>query len=506
MTGHPENSKESWAADFLSSLVVFLVALPLCLGIALASGVPPVTGIISGIIGGLIVGGLAGCPLQVSGPAAGLITIVVDIVGRHGISGLGVILIGAGAIQIAFGAAGLARSFRSVSPAVIKGMLSGIGVVIFASQFHVMIDDSPAGSALVNLATIPKAIVKAVTLGGDSAHPQAALVGVLTIVTILLWGWKPPRLLRAVPPSLAGVAVAIAAANALAMPIRFIQIPEALGSALSFPSLEGLAGLLTPSLFGAALTVAFVASAETLLTATAVDQMTGRTKTNYDREIMAQGTGQLIAGVLGCPPITGVIVRSATNVQAGARSRASTMLHGFWLLLFLTAMPGLLTYVPVSSLAAILVFTGVKLVNPAAIRHLWEIDKGEAAVFLVTVATIVASNLLNGIIAGLGAATILLLYRISRLQCQKEVPEGEYDEAFVLSGTASFMNLAKLDRLLEMVPPRRNVRIRIELAYIDHAAQQLLSDWCEDYRRRGGEVRIESPADVRETVVPAVSQ
>lgn len=211
-----------WTNDLLASVVVFLVALPLCMGIAIASGVPAeqsaAVGILTGIVGGLVVGLLSGSPLQVSGPAAGLSVIVFELVQRYDWEGVGVVVLIAGIAQLAAGALGLGQWFRAVSPAVINGMLAGIGVLIFASQFHVMVDDSPKGSGLDNLLSIPEAVWKGLPFNG-SAHHWAALTGLLTIIAITLWNMLARGKLRILPAPLVAVVLATAVAAALDLPI-----------------------------------------------------------------------------------------------------------------------------------------------------------------------------------------------------------------------------------------------------------------------------------------------
>ncbi|HEY5626342.1 MAG TPA: SulP family inorganic anion transporter, partial [Nitrospira sp.] len=212
--------------DAVASFVVFLVALPLCMGIAMASGAPPASGIVTGIIGGLIVGALAGSPLQVSGPAAGLTVIVYEIIQEHGMEKLAVVLLLAGIIQMKWAWLQLGQWFRAVSPAVVHGMLAGIGVLIFASQFHVMIDDVPKGSGLENLYTLPAAIWKG--LGPDESAPMnhhlAARIGVLTIAVIVLWNLYAPRMLKVLPAVLLGVSVATAATLVLGYDVSHIDV------------------------------------------------------------------------------------------------------------------------------------------------------------------------------------------------------------------------------------------------------------------------------------------
>lgn len=467
--------------DFMSSIVVFLVAVPLCLGVSLACGLPPAAGLVSGIIGGLLIGSLSGCPLQVSGPAAGLITIVWDIFSEHGRSGLGAAVLLAGLMQLAMGLSGLGRWFRAVSPAVVKGMLSGIGVLIFASQFHVMVDDAPRAGGLANLLSIPQAVWK-----GLLEHQAAAVTGLLTIA-VMVAGAR----FKQVPGALLGVVVASAVAQLAGLPIRFIDVPDRLVESLSFPSGEFLAMLAKPAIWLTAAGLALVASAETLLTATAVDQMHSGPRTRYDREVAAQGVGNVAAGLLGVIPTTGVIVRSAANVQAGAKSRLSTMLHGVWILLFVVIFPGVLELIPTASLAAVLVYTGAKLMNPQTFQSLAKHDRAEAAIYLGTVAAIVGTNLLTGIIIGFAMALARLLSALSRLSVRVENRD-DGQVAVHLEGSANFISLPKLAEAIESIPAGKNVRIEATgLIYADHASLELMSHWSERYQAQGGQVAVE---------------
>ena len=299
----------SFKQDLLASVVVFLVALPLCMGISIASGVPPekaaAVGIITGIVGGLVVGLLAGCPLQVSGPAAGLAVIVGQLIAEYGFARLGLIVMVAGAIQFFAGLLRVGQWFRAISPAVIQGMLAGIGMLIFAAQFHVMVDDKPPGSGIgfggiINLYTIPEAIWNGVT---EDAHQGAAGIGLLTILAIVGWTFLTPKKLKLFPATLFAVLLATAVAAALRLDIRYINIPDTLMDAIAMPTAGDWQRLLDWSILGAGLALAFVASAESLLTATAADAMQQHApRTKYDRELVAQGAGNLVCGLLGrCP-------------------------------------------------------------------------------------------------------------------------------------------------------------------------------------------------------------
>jgi MFS superfamily sulfate permease-like transporter len=445
--------------DVLASVVVFLVAFPLCMGIAIASGVPTeraaAVGIITGIIGGFVAGSLAGCPLQVSGPAAGLAVMVAQIIGQHGMRGLAVAIVIGGALQCLAGVLRIGQWFRAVSPAIIQGMLAGIGILILASQFHVMVDDAPPGSGeefggLRNLVTIPVAVWKGLTM---PEHRPAAIIGVLTIVVIVVWTMSAPKRLRFIPAPLAGVILATAVAAILRMPMAFITVPDNLLSAVSLPSVSDYSFLMNPSILIAGIVIAFVASAESLLTATAVDAMQTRApRTRYDRELIAQGTGNLLCGIVGALPMTGVIVRSSTNVMAGARTRLSTILHGCWMVLFASLFAFLLRMVPVSSLAAILVYTGWKLANPKAAKQIAKYGKSELAIYAATLIIVVSVDLLTGIVVGLGLAIAKLIYTFSHLSVRVEQDTHKRRAVIHLSGAATFLRLPKLAAALQSIP------------------------------------------------------
>jgi MFS superfamily sulfate permease-like transporter len=493
--------------DLLASVVVFLVALPLCMGVAIASGVPTekaaAVGIITGIVGGLVVGFLAGCSLQVSGPAAGLAVFVGQLIQEHGFENLGLIVMIAGGIQLLAGLTHVGQWFRAVSPAVIQGMLAGIGILIFAAQFHVMVDDKPPGTGrefggVLNLVTLPQAVWKGLS---EPDHRPAAVIGVLTIVIIILWTALAPKKLKFFPAPLCGVLVATAAAAIFRADANYITIPDNLMEAMQWPTLGDLSSTIAgPSLVEsmgpillAGLALAFVASAESLLTATAVDSMQQHApRTKYDRELMAQGTGNLLCGLVGALPMTGVIVRSSANVLAGARTRTSTIFHGVWLLIFAVLLPQVLRLVPISSLAAVLVFTGYKLLNPAAVRKLMLFGKGEVAIYAATLGTVVAVDLLTGIVVGIGLAFGKLLLTFSHLVVRMEDDPEHNRTVLHLEGAATFMGLPKLAAVLEKVKPNTELHVYFEeLTYIDHACLDLLVNWEKQHQAMGGDLVID---------------
>jgi MFS superfamily sulfate permease-like transporter len=473
----------------MASIVVFLVALPLCMGIAIASGVPPALGLITGIVGGLIVGVIAGSPLQVSGPAAGLTVLVWEMVNQHGLGMLGAIVLLAGLIQIAMSLIKAGQWFRAISPAVIQGMLAGIGVLIIASQIHVMVDDGPKGSGLKNLISIPEAIWKGLTPMDSSAHHLAALVGLITMAVIFAWSYAPKKL-KIVPAPLVAVVIAAIIAATFQMPIKYVEVAN-LAGALNIPTMESLRALLNPSVIGSAIALCFIASAETLLCATAVDRMHQGPRTHYNRELLAQGVGNSVCGLLGALPMTGVIVRSTANVDAGARTRTSAILHGAWILGLVALAPAVLNMIPTTALAAILVYTGFKLVSPKAIRELRPYGKPEVAIYLATMIGIVVTNLLVGVIIGLVLALLKLLYTFAHLDVRLRTNQETQTTTVVLNGSATFIKLPKLAAALESIPAGMNVNFDIDhLSYIDHACLDLIANWRKQHMARDGQVEL----------------
>jgi MFS superfamily sulfate permease-like transporter len=487
----------TFTQDLLASVVVFLVALPLCMGIAIASGAPPAAGLITGIIGGLDTGALAGCPLQVSGPAAGLAVIVFEIIQKHGFAALAPILLLAGLLQFAAGVLKVGQFFRAMAPAVVYGMLAGIGILIFGAQFHVMVDDKPRENGLLNLISIPESIQQGIFPVDGSSHHIAAVLGLTTIAILIGWASFAPKKLKWVPGALVAVVVATSIAQFLKMPVKYVNVPDNLFGSIQLPSLASLTGAFSMELVVMALTLAFVASAETLLSATAVDQMHDGPRANYDKELRAQGVGNVLAGLLGGLPMTGVIVRSATNVAAGAKTRSSAMLHGMWLLILVAALPWVLRMVPTASLAAVLVYTGYKLVNPANVRRLMQYGAFPVVIYAATVVMIVATDLLTGILVGVGLSIVKILYGMSHMHIKvTRDPARNSIDVHVL-GAATFVRMPKLVDTLDALPRGVDVHIHMDrVTYVDHAIMEAIAGW-EKQRSNSGSRVVVSWDDLR---------
>lgn len=479
--------------DIMPSIIVFLVALPLCMGIAIASGMPPATGLITGIIGGIVVGTLAGSPLQVSGPAAGLAVLVAQIVQTHGVAALGPMILLAGALQIGAGLLRAGQWFRAISPAVIYGMLSGIGILIFAGQFHVMLDDKPKSNGIVNLVTIPQAVYQdLVDIGGSTQRHVPALLGVMTILSLLLWNQFRPKSLKMIPGALIGVVLATVAAMFMEAPVNYVTVPANLLAAANWVTLDSLSILgQKAGLFGA-LTLAFVASAETLLSAGATDRMHDGVRTDYDKELRAQGIGNMLCGIAGALPMTGVIVRSSANVQAGAKTRWSAVMHGVWILAFVAALPFVLERVPVASLAGILVFTGYKLVDWKSALGLKKYGMMPLWIYGVTVVGIVAVDLLTGVIFGVVLSFVKLVHTASQIDIWVQESSDNRRADVHVSGSATFVKLPAIAQTFEKIP--RDIECHVhfaELVSIDHSVMDLLTSLEDEFDRAGGRLVTE---------------
>ncbi|AYN38823.1 SulP family inorganic anion transporter [Streptomyces dangxiongensis] len=468
--------------DFAASLVVFLVALPLCVGVAVASGVPAELGLITGIVGGLVTGLMRGSSLQVSGPAAGMTVLVFEAVKEFGLPVLGVIVLTAGLLQVAMGLLRLGRYFRAISVSVVEGMLAGIGLVIIAGQLYPALAAKAPDSGLSKITGLPGAFLDAF---GDSGALASLAVCAGTVAVLLLWRHTPAKL-RAVPGPLAAVGLATLAALALNLPVATVEVRGLLGS-VQPPPLSAFGELAGVGLLGTIVAFTLIASAESLFSAAAVDRLHSGPRTQYNRELLAQGAGNAVCGLLGALPMTAVIVRSAANVQAGARTKASRVLHGVWLLLFAALLPGVLAYIPIPALAGILVHAGAKLIPVRALAGLWREHRGEALVLAVTAVSIVTVSMFEGVLIGLALAVVKTAWEASHIRLEV-TDEGAGPVEGHLSGNATFLRLPKILDTLESLPQDRPVRLDLSgLHHLDHACHTALENWAARHSAAGTE-------------------
>ncbi len=475
-------------ADLPPSFVVFLVALPLCMGIAIASGVPPALGIVTGIIGGIVVGSLAGAPLQVSGPAAGLTVLVFDIVNTYGLKALGPVVFVSGLVQVIAGSAKIGPWFRAVNPAVIYGMLSGIGVLILSSQLHIAFDSHPGGSPLENLLLIPDVVSKVLT---DHTMLVAGGLSFGALFIMIIWPKIPIKSLNHLPAPLVAIVFASLVSYFFALDVNYVKLPASLPESLNIASIADWKLLLNGHVLAAAIGLSVIASAETLLCASALKKMKSSAEVHYNKELIAQGFGNVVCGLFGALPMTGVIVRSNANVTAGAKGRSSSILHGVWLLVFVALVPELLHFIPMATLAAILIYTGFKLFNPFIIKDLAKYGQPAVYIYLITLFGIVFIDLLMGVALGVAATFVRLLKLFSSIEIQVEDNEKEVN--LTLKGAATFITLPKIAEALEAIPLAKTVHVHFDsVFYIDHACMDLIESQIAMREKSGGHLNIDS--------------
>lgn len=461
--------------DLPASLVVFLVALPLSLGIAVASGAPVLAGLIAAAVGGIVAGALGGSPLQVSGPAAGLTVIVAGLVAEFGWKVTCAITVCAGILQVLFGLSRVARAALAISPVVVHAMLAGIGVTIALQQVHVLLGGSSRSSAWANVSELPGQLF--------AAHGPGLLLGALVIAILVGWRWVPAGI-RKVPGPLVAIVGVTALSVLLPFDVARIQLDGSLLDALALPSLpEGNWGAFATGV----LTVALIASVESLLSAVSVDRMHTGPRTNFDRELIGQGAANIASGAVGGLPVTGVIVRSSTNVVVGAKTRASAILHGVWILVFAIPFAGLAQMIPSAALAGLLIVIGMQLVKLAHIETARR--TGDLAVYLVTILCVVFLNLLEGVLIGLALAVALTVWRVVRAKISaEEVAENTW--RVDIEGSCTFLSLPRLTSVLGSVPEGTSVTVELSVDFIDHAAHESIEQWRRQHEATGGTVHI----------------
>lgn len=466
--------------DLPSSLVVFLVALPLSIGIAIASNAPVLAGLIAAIVGGIIGGAIGGSPLQVSGPAAGLTVVVADLVSDFGWEITCFITMVAGILQVLLGLSRVARAALAISPVVAHAMLAGIGITIALQQAHVLLGGRSKSSAWHNIIGLPGQIV--------DAHRPGVLLGMLVITIMVAWRWVPATG-RRLPGPLVAIVVVTIISVAFPFDVRRIDLDGSPLDALQLPALpDGDWDKIAVSV----ITVALIASVESLLSAVSIDRLHNGPRTDFNRELVGQGAANIVSGTIGGLPITGVIVRSSTNVTAGAKTRAAAIMHGVWVLLFTIPFAGLVDQIPAAALAGLLIVIGVQLLKlthiETAMRH------GDLAVYVVTAVSVVFLILLHGVMIGLAVAIALTGWRVIRARIEAR-PEGDQWRVLIEGTACTFLALPRLIRVLTSIPPRNTVRVTISVSYLDHAAHQAIADWQQQYVATGGRVQIDSGAN-----------
>ncbi|WP_295126223.1 SulP family inorganic anion transporter [uncultured Chitinophaga sp.] len=473
--------------DLSAGLVVFLIAVPLCLGIALASGAPLFSGMIAGIVGGIVIGSLSGSNLSVSGPAAGLTSIVLAAIvslGRFELFLMAVVL--AGAIQLALGFA-KAGTVASYFPSnVITGMLTAIGITIILTQIpHALGYDK-------NADVDEGYTVQALTDMIGNVHPGAVIITVISILILLYWNKIP--VVKAVPSALVAVLTAvglnalfIATDSSLAIIAKehLVTLPVAsdFNSFIGQFKTPDFSSITNSKVLITAFTIAIVASVETLLNVEATDKLDPLKRHSApNRELVAQGVGNMISGMIGGLPITSVIVRSSANINAGGRTRLSSITHGALLLVCAALIPFLLNLIPLATLAAVLLVTGYKLCKISVFKQMFAKGKYQWVPFVVTVVAIIATNLLVGVAIGLAASVLSILrgnLKSPYLFSKEKYRTGDFIR-LELAQEVSFLNKADIMLTLDRLPAESTVEIDAsKTAYIDQDVLDIIREFSQ---------------------------
>lgn len=494
-------SSVSLLADLKAGVVVFFVALPLCLGIALASGAPLLSGLLAGMVGGLVVGILSGSHTSVSGPAAGLATVVAaEILSLGSFSSFLLAVVLAGLIQIGLGLAkgGFIAAFFPTS--VIKGLLAAIGVILILKQIPHLLghDVDPEGEMAFIQPDSETTFSELFMLFGDF-HLGASLVGLMSL--LLLVGWDRWKLLKnsIVPAPLVVVLLGLATGQWfellgdpwLIKPNHLVQVPVAdgLGEFFGLLTWPDFSQWTNPAIYTVAFTIAIVASLETLLNLQAVDRLDTQRRTSPpSRELVAQGVGNVVCGLIGGLPITSVIIRSSVNVNSGGKTKAATLIHGILLLVSVPIIPNLLNKIPLSCLAAILIMTGVKLASPTLVKQMWSAGRHQFMPFAITVFAIVLTDLLVGVLIGLTLTIAFILNSNLRYPIRRFVEKHLGGEVLhiELTNQVSFLNRAALSSVLAEVP--RNGHVLLDAQNTDYIDPDVLA-LIRDFKEQAGPAR-----------------
>ncbi|TCV83568.1 MULTISPECIES: SulP family inorganic anion transporter [Methylomonas] len=507
-----------WRQDITAGFLVFLIALPLCLGIAVASGFPPMAGIISAIVGGLLVSRIGGAQLTITGPAAGLIVVILTSVQTLGegdaLAGyrytLAAIVI-AGALQTVLGYFKAGRLAAFFPASVVHGMLAAIGIIIISKQLPVMAGvQSQGASILSGIAALPHSLIYFM--------PQIGLIALAGIVVLIGWPQIQQPLLRKIPAPIivitSGILLGhlfhldqlqpgetfIIPKDVLFATHFLVTFPDSLLASFYLPDFGKLTGF---SFWESVVSICLVGSLESLLSAAAVDKLDPEKRySDLNKELRAVGIGNLVSGMIGGLPMIAEIVRSSANIDAGGRSSWANFFHGGFVLLFVVLFPDLISTIPLASLAALLVYTGFRLASPQAFAKSMDLGKEQLALFVITIFAILASNLLIGVLIGIAAKLLLHIGRgvslgnLLSISYQLQA-SGPNSWIIKVSGAALFSNFLALKSQVASLADGQTVIFDLSAAdLIDHTVMEFIAHYREDYIARGGRCEIQGLADL----------
>ncbi|OAI16028.1 sulfate transporter [Methylomonas koyamae] len=508
---------ENWRSDLLSGFLVFLIALPLCLGIAMASGFPPMSGIISAIVGGVVVSRISGSYVTINGPAAGLIVVIVDAVQSlgHGDAMAGyrytlAAIVVASVLQILLGVFKAGKLSAFFPSSVVHGMLAAIGIIIMAKQVHTLLGVKPEAKTLLGtIAEIPHSIIE--------MNPEVSLIGLCGLALLIVWSVIKQPALKMIPAPLLVVMIGLALGQYFDLdhihqylflpeaeilphhqytigPTFLVAVPENFMSGFYFPDFAKIA---TSGFWVAVVTIWLVGSLESLLSASAVDKLDPyKRNSNLNRDLAAVGVGNLIAGSVGGLPMIAEIVRSSANINNGAKTGWANFFHGLLLLTFVALFPRLIHEIPLSSLAALLVFTGFRLASPKEFAKTLSVGLDNFVVFVITIIGVIATDLLVGVAIGIVAELMIHMTRglkpgnvFSLAYHVQQTDPRTYHIA--VSGAAVFSNFISLKSLLADFPQGEYLSFDLtDAELIDHTVMEFIHHYAEEYRHAGGKCEI----------------
>lgn len=504
-------------SDIPASIVVFFVALPLCLGIALASGAPLFSGLIAGIIGGIVVGALSGSKIGVSGPAAGLAAIVLTAIGTlGGYENFLVAVVLGGIIQLIFGLlkAGIIGYYFPSS--VIKGMLTGIGIIIILKQIpHFFGYDANPEGDFAFFQVDGENTFSEIFIALNNISIGSTIIGIIALSILLLWNnilSKKGKFFQLVQGPLVAVVAGIVyyfitQSNSKyginASHLVSVPVPDNFDSFLGQFSFPNFSAITNSEVWVVAFTLALVASLETLLCVEATDKLDpNKNVTPTNRELLAQGTGNIISGMIGGLPITQVIVRSSANIQSGGRSKMSAIIHGFLLLISVILIPTLLNKIPLSVLAAVLLIVGYKLAKPALFKKMYELGWKQFIPFTVTVLGIVFIDLLYGIGLGLAVGVVVILiksFQNSHFLHKENISNGVQKIKMTLAEEVTFFNKGAILKELDALPEESYLEFDVrKTRYLDNDIVEILDDFAYKAKQRNINIKLISERGIVE--------
>ncbi|MGJ0453370.1 MAG: SulP family inorganic anion transporter [Methylocystis sp.] len=508
---------ENWRADVLSGFLVFLIALPLCLGISMASGFPPQAGIITAVVGGLLVSRINGSFVTITGPAAGLIVVILDSVqalgggdAKAGYHYTLAAIVCASVIQMLMGLMKAGKMSAFFPSSAVHGMLAAIGIIIMAKQIHVMLGVKPdAQSLFATIGAIPASL--------RDMNPEVAIIGGIGLLILIAWSVVKNRRIKMIPAPIIVVIVGMALAQYFDLddehiylflpdtpflphheftigPKFLVSIPQNFLSGFAFPDFSMIrTGLFWQQVFA----ICLVGSLESLLSAAAVDKLDPYKRTSdLNRDIAAVGFGNIICGLIGGMPMIAEIVRSSANVNNGARTGWANFFHGLFLLIFVALFPRVIHEIPLASLAALLVFTGYRLASPLEFKKTLAIGWDQLTVFVITIIGVLATDLLIGVAIGIAAEFLFHFWRSVNwgqvFKLHRDVVESEPGVYHVkIGGAAFFANYLALKGDLAKLPKGKTVIFDLSESWcVDHTVMENLHDYCEDYEANGGHAEI----------------